>query len=393
MTFQKLLLVVFAVLIAGCASQQSIWKKTVNNNTIKSYENYLSKYPEGDYSSQAKSSIEKLSFESAKNINTIESYNEYLLKYPIGEYVSQANSNIEKLTFDEAINKNTTESYNKYLLKYPDGKYSSKGKSQIEKLTFDNASSQNTIDSFNEYISKYPEGEYTSQAKSYIEKLVFEEAKNKDTYEGYQKYLSKYPNGKFIVDVNSQLAKFEYESSLQDYETYFKNHSKSQSKMKINEIRNGILTKLNQTADNNIQLAKEKEDLLEKAQCYVDGAEAFIKAAQIDKIIGEDETKSYEKSAYLYYLASRMCQLQEMKASVAKINAWINNPRSSSVQSLQRETAAAQLGPHLQKSLLYVKSAELYKKAGQEDWAKQMMEGGTILVFSVEELEKELKLK
>lgn len=348
---KKYIFISVALLFFACASQKSMFQKAQMTNTIEAYEQFLEKYPEGEYTFQAKSNIEKLSFKNAESKNTIESYNKYLSIYPEGEFTSQAKSSIENLIFTDAKNKNTIESYKDYLLKYPEGKYSSK-------------------------------------AESNIEKLVFQETKNKNTLEAYQEYLSKYPNGKYTDDANSQLSRLEFEKSLQDYEEYFKSHSKSQNKTKIKRIRNGILTELNQTAENHIKLSKEKKDFMELAHCYVNAADAFNKIAQIEKIIGYDEKKSYEKAAYLYYLASSRCQMHEMQALSARTNAMIANltgKRKSNV-------ATTKAVPKLDMRQLYIKAAELYKKAGQEGTAEWMMEGGKIKHFGNKELAKELNL-
>jgi len=52
------------ILVAGCNSEQSQWKKAQEENTIVSYTEFLNAYPESTYSDAAKDSIENLTWEN-----------------------------------------------------------------------------------------------------------------------------------------------------------------------------------------------------------------------------------------------------------------------------------------------------------------------------------------
>lgn len=111
MRFKNLIFIIVMVLIAGCASQQSMYKKAVNTNTVDSYEKFLSKYPDSQLADSTKIKLEKLEYEKTIKMATLMSYENFINKYPNSKYISEINgklaelklNNIENLTFNEGI--------------------------------------------------------------------------------------------------------------------------------------------------------------------------------------------------------------------------------------------------------------------------------------------------
>lgn len=87
----------------GCASQKSMFKKAKKMNTIESYENYLEKYPNNQYSENVKSKLDTLEYQKfIKNggftiKGRLKALENYLLKYPNGKYLEQAQSDISEI--------------------------------------------------------------------------------------------------------------------------------------------------------------------------------------------------------------------------------------------------------------------------------------------------------
>ncbi len=350
MRFQKLFLIILAVLIAGCASQESMFNKAKKDNSVEAYENFLQKYPDGEFSVQAKSQLAKLEYQQTKKINSIEAYE-------------------------------------KYLEKYPDSEFSVQAKSQLAKLEYQQAKKINSIEAYEKYLEKYPDNEFSNEVKTQLSKLHFEKAKITNTIEGYESYLQKYPEGEYTAEVKSKIVDLEFEKSFKEYKNYFKNHPKRNSSTKIKEIKNGILKNMLSTANENFEKAKSSEDLNKSVILYVKAGEIYTKAAQINKLIGETPKELYKRAAYSYYKAARICQLQEENAFVSIFKAFASNPQSSSIQSLEYNVASAQAPYHYKKSVLYEQSVELFKKAGMKKHADWMIEDGTLKVFKINELE------
>ena len=107
-------LLLFAVMLAsGCA--QMAWDKTTQTNTVRGYKNYLAKYPQGEYSSEATERIEELNWKWACDKNVVKSYEAYLKQYPKGTHAQEAKDNVEDLIWKQSQATNSIKQYESYL--------------------------------------------------------------------------------------------------------------------------------------------------------------------------------------------------------------------------------------------------------------------------------------
>ncbi len=78
------------LLISGCATESQAWQEAVKNDTVENYNAFLEEYPDGEYSQEANSAIEKILWKKAYQTFTVEAFEEYLLEYPKGEFTREA---------------------------------------------------------------------------------------------------------------------------------------------------------------------------------------------------------------------------------------------------------------------------------------------------------------
>ncbi|MBN2892439.1 MAG: protein phosphatase 2C domain-containing protein, partial [Bacteroidales bacterium] len=85
-------------------TDKEAWETAKKENTIQSYQKYLTDFREGKYVSNANDKIVELqnkqeenAWKTAKDANTIKAFNIYITKYPEGKYVNKANEEIKKL--------------------------------------------------------------------------------------------------------------------------------------------------------------------------------------------------------------------------------------------------------------------------------------------------------
>jgi len=67
--------------------------------------------------------VENLDWEQAKVHHTVESYNTFLSKYPNGKFSSKARIRLEELDWNKAKTSHTTQSFDVFLSKHPTGRY------------------------------------------------------------------------------------------------------------------------------------------------------------------------------------------------------------------------------------------------------------------------------
>lgn len=92
-----LFVIFITLLLSGCATEQNMWEKAININTIDAYEVFLLEYPDGEYFEEAEMLIQELTWVKAEKESLIERYEDYLEGYPEGIYVKEAKARIEEL--------------------------------------------------------------------------------------------------------------------------------------------------------------------------------------------------------------------------------------------------------------------------------------------------------
>jgi cell division protein FtsN len=88
--------------IGGCSRQQSDWEKTRAANTTDSYEQFLKKYPSGEFTAQAQARVKELyeerDWQKARDTDTQEAYQAFLKQYPEGKWTEEARIRVENFT-------------------------------------------------------------------------------------------------------------------------------------------------------------------------------------------------------------------------------------------------------------------------------------------------------
>jgi cell division septation protein DedD len=105
MSKNRLVPVMCCVLLLGlsaCSRQQSDWQKTRETNTADSYEQFLKKYPSGEFTAQAqarlKELVEERDWQKARDADTSDAYQAFLKQYPEGKWAEEARIRIENFT-------------------------------------------------------------------------------------------------------------------------------------------------------------------------------------------------------------------------------------------------------------------------------------------------------
>src|SRR6202035_4047240 len=97
-----------AVLLStgGCSRQQSDWEKTRAANTTDSYEQFLKKYPSGEFTAQAQARVKELyeerDWQKARDADTQEAYQAFLKQYPEGKWTEEARIRVENFSLAQA---------------------------------------------------------------------------------------------------------------------------------------------------------------------------------------------------------------------------------------------------------------------------------------------------
>jgi len=111
----KIVLIIMIVITTSCTTMEGSWEQAKINNTARSYSEYLSKYPNSKFDSEAKNNLQEIEFSKAEKQNSINSFKEYSLKYPDNKYKDDISSNLSILMY-EAIKKLNVKNVEEALL-------------------------------------------------------------------------------------------------------------------------------------------------------------------------------------------------------------------------------------------------------------------------------------
>ena len=88
--------------IGGCSRQQSDWQKTREANSTDAYEQFLKKYPSGEFTAQAQARLKEMyeerDWQKARDADTPEAYQAFLKQYPEGKWTEEARIRVENFT-------------------------------------------------------------------------------------------------------------------------------------------------------------------------------------------------------------------------------------------------------------------------------------------------------
>jgi cell division septation protein DedD len=92
--------------MSGCSRQQSDWQKARETNSTDSYEQFLKKYPTGEFTAQAEARAKELyeerDWQKARDLDTPEAYQAFLKQYPEGKWTEEARIRVENFTLAQA---------------------------------------------------------------------------------------------------------------------------------------------------------------------------------------------------------------------------------------------------------------------------------------------------
>src|SRR5450432_2779611 len=92
--------------VAACSREQSDWEKARSSNNAESYELFVKKYPNGEFTAQAQARVrdlyEERDWQKARDADTPEAYQTFLKQYPEGKWTEEARIRVENFTLAQA---------------------------------------------------------------------------------------------------------------------------------------------------------------------------------------------------------------------------------------------------------------------------------------------------
>ena len=129
-----LILLLSFILPNEVIAQKGKYKKACQANTIDSYQGFLTKYPDSEYSKDIKERLINLEYEQVKDETQPEPLKEFLKKYPDNQYSEQIKPKIENLEFAIVEKSNSVLAYARFVEQHPEGEIAISAKDKINEL-------------------------------------------------------------------------------------------------------------------------------------------------------------------------------------------------------------------------------------------------------------------
>ncbi|MCU0577594.1 MAG: hypothetical protein MUD15_12355 [Desulfobacterota bacterium] len=88
---------IFSLGIAGCSTVHIDWDMATAINTMESYDEFLKKHPDTEFTQQALAKVEPMRFQKAVEEGSAKGFSAYLARYPQGSYAREIRSRLKTL--------------------------------------------------------------------------------------------------------------------------------------------------------------------------------------------------------------------------------------------------------------------------------------------------------
>ena len=163
-------------------------------NTVESYQNFITKYPDAVQKNEAIKSRNSLAFQIAKSADKIESYKEFINKYPEAIEVKESWERVYELAFTVAEQENTLQSYKKFVTEYPKSRQFATAMSRINEMNFAMAEKENNAASYKKFIDENPNSKQYEKAFKLFEEKQYQENTTAGDFRSLISFIQKNPN-------------------------------------------------------------------------------------------------------------------------------------------------------------------------------------------------------
>lgn len=203
------LLLVVSILICGCESEQSIWKKTLETNSIEGFEGYLLKYPEGSFIDSAQIFLIDLYFENAGKTEDIQEYTKVIERFDNSIFSHKVDSIATIETF-QIIQKDTSlQTIQLFISEILNIEVDSSATQNNESFNFDDLKRKYNIKAYEEFINKYPQNAFVEKASTSLMEFRWEEALKANTVKSFQMFKTIYPDSEYEKTINDKIVELE----------------------------------------------------------------------------------------------------------------------------------------------------------------------------------------
>jgi Protein kinase domain len=156
------------------SEEQLAWNRINNTSDPVAVEEFVRRYPNSSFRSQAESKLEALNWAKASSGGGLRGYEEYVARYtsPPGPHLPAAMAEVERLEWDAIQNTTDPVPVRSFLEHNPRGSHHDRAVALLDDLTWHEAQRKGDTASLKGYLGAYPSGRHKEDAETQLAKLT-----------------------------------------------------------------------------------------------------------------------------------------------------------------------------------------------------------------------------
>jgi hypothetical protein len=156
------------------SEEQLAWNHIQSTGDPSAVEEFVRRYPNSSFRSQAESKLEALIWAKASSSGSLHGYQDYVARYssPPGPHLSAAMAEIARLEWDAIQNTTDAVPVRRYLEHNPSGPYHDHAVALLDDLTWREAQRKGDSASLKGYLGTYPSGRHKDEAATQLATLT-----------------------------------------------------------------------------------------------------------------------------------------------------------------------------------------------------------------------------
>ena len=156
------------------SEEQLAWNRINSTGDPSAMEEFVRRYPNSSFRSQAESKLEALNWAKASSSGSLHGYQDYAARYtsPPGPHLPAAMAEIARLEWDAIQNTTDPVPVRRFLEHNPSGPYHDRAVALLDDLTWREAQRNGDTASLKGYLGTYPSGRHKDEAATQLARLT-----------------------------------------------------------------------------------------------------------------------------------------------------------------------------------------------------------------------------
>jgi serine/threonine protein kinase len=156
------------------SDEQLAWNRISGTSDSAAVEEFVHRYPNSPFRSQAESKLEALNWARASGSGSLRGYQDYVARYssPPGPHLQAATSEIARLEWEPIQNTNDPGQVRRFLEHNPSSPYHDRAAALLDDLSWHEAQRKGDTASLKGYLGTYPSGRHKDEATTQLARLT-----------------------------------------------------------------------------------------------------------------------------------------------------------------------------------------------------------------------------